>query len=379
MKPKYITKIDKIDWLAETEREKLKEVTEKYAFRVNDYYLSLINWDDPKDPIRRLVIPSYEELDAWGQLDASKEHAYTKAHGLEHKYPDTALFLVTDVCGAYCRFCFRKRLFMNDNDETMRQVEEGLAYIAEHPEINNVLLTGGDPLIMSTRKLEYIISKLREIPHVQIIRIGSKMVAFNPYRIIDDPELLKLISQYSTDKKKIYIMTHFNHPRELSDVAIKGVNLLMRAGAILANQTPLLRGINDSPAVLTELFNKLSYIGIPPYYVFQGRPVKGNKMFAVPVEEGLSIFEQARMNGSGLAKRARFAMSHATGKIEIMGMTEEHIFFKYARAAHEANNGRVLVFERNPEAYWLDDYTNLVAEYKFGAGVFVFEASEGHE
>jgi L-lysine 2,3-aminomutase len=127
------------------------------------------------------------------------------------------------------------------------------------------------------------------------------------------------------------------------------------------------------------LFNKLSYIGIPPYYVFQGRPVKGNKMFAVPVEEGLSIFEQARMNGSGLAKRARFAMSHATGKIEIMGMTEEHIFFKYARAAHEANNGRVLVFERNPEAYWLDDYTNLVAEYKFGAGVFVFEASEGHE
>lgn len=373
MKPMYITKISKIDELSLEEKEQLQKVTDKFAFRANEYYLSLIDWDNPEDPIRRLIIPSMQELEVWGKLDASNEHNYTKAHGLEHKYEDTALFLVTDVCGAYCRFCFRKRLFMNDNEETMRNVEEGIQYIKTHPEINNVLLTGGDPLIMSTKKLESIIARLREIPHVQIIRIGSKMVAFNPYRIIEDPSLLEMIRKYSTNKKKIYIMTHFNHPRELTDVAIQGVNLLMKAGAILANQTPLLKGINDDVKVLSELFNKLSYIGIPPYYVFQGRPVAGNKMFLVPIEKGLTIFEKARLGGSGLARRARFAMSHATGKIEIMGMTDEHIFFKYTRAAHKANQGRVMVFERNPEAYWFDDYTNLVTEYKFSSESISFK------
>ena len=188
-KPKYWTNIDQVPQLGERERERLRLVGEKFVFRTNDYYQGLIDWSDPADPIRKLVIPGEEELNEWGQLDASREDLYTKAPGLEHKYWDTALLLVNDVCGAYCRFCFRKRLFMDDNDEVVRDVTEGVAYIRRHPEVSNVLLTGGDPLIMSTPKLERIIAELRRIDHVKIIRIGTKMPAFNPYRILNDPSL----------------------------------------------------------------------------------------------------------------------------------------------------------------------------------------------
>ncbi|MEJ2635539.1 MAG: KamA family radical SAM protein [Calditrichia bacterium] len=347
------------------EQVELHRVTDKFAFRTNTYYQSLINWNDPEDPIRRIIVPDMEELTAWGQLDASSEHKYKKVHGLEHKYEYTALLLINDVCGAYCRFCFRKRLFMDMNDEVVRDVTGGIEYIRNHKEINNVLLTGGDPLVMSTRKLGNILSQLREIDHVQIIRIGSKMPAFNPYRILNDPSLVEMLEKYSSSEKKIYLMAHFNHPRELTPQAVEAMNLLQKAGVVTVNQTPLLRGVNDDPETLAELFNKLSYAGIPPYYVFQCRPTAGNKMFAVPIEEGLEIFEQARMKCSGLAKRARLVMSHATGKIEILAMTDENIIFRYHRAANPEEKSRLMIFRRNPDAYWLDDYEEIIDEYNF--------------
>jgi len=170
---RYFTKIDQIP-IDETEKEKLKKVTEKFAFRINEYYLNLINWDDPNDPIRRIIIPSMDELIEWGELDASNEHKYTVAPGLEHKYKDTALMLVSRVCGGICRFCFRKRVFLAGNKEIMIDVEPGLEYIKKHKEITNVLLSGGDPLMLSTSKLESIISRLREIDHVQIIRLERR-------------------------------------------------------------------------------------------------------------------------------------------------------------------------------------------------------------
>jgi len=361
--PKYITRIEKIDELELRERRELKKVTDKFAFRTNSYYQRLINWDDPNDPLRRIIIPSMDELKVWGKLDASEEHKYTKAPGLEHKYEFTAVLLLNDVCAGYCRFCFRKRLFMDINDEVARDVSEGLQYIREHTEINNVLLTGGDPLVMSTRKLGNIIRQLRDIDHVQIIRIGSKVPAFNPYRILYDPELLEMLGKYSTDEKKIYLMAHFNHPRELTQEALRAMGLLQKAGVVTVNQTPLLRGINDDAEVLGELFNKLSYAGIPPYYVFQCRPTAGNKMFSVPIEEGWEIFEQARMKGSGLAKRARFVMSHSTGKVEILGRNDEYVYFRYHRAANPEEKARFLIFRSNPQAHWLDDYDELVDEF----------------
>ncbi|MCA9730456.1 MAG: 4Fe-4S cluster-binding domain-containing protein, partial [Candidatus Eisenbacteria bacterium] len=170
--------------LSPAEKAALAPVQQQFAFRANDYYLELIDWDDPADPIRQLVIPRVEELSPWGELDASNEQAVTVARGVQHKYSDTALLLCNEVCGAYCRYCFRKRLFMDGNDEVTNDVSAGLQYIARHPEISNVLLTGGDPLLMSPRKLREILSQLRRIPHVQIIRLGSKMPAFDPWRIL---------------------------------------------------------------------------------------------------------------------------------------------------------------------------------------------------
>ncbi|MFQ5672308.1 MAG: KamA family radical SAM protein [Nitrospinales bacterium] len=362
MKTKYLTKLSQVPELTGKERDDLSEVAEKFVFRTNDYYQSLIDWNDPDDPIRRLIVPDIREMDEWGQLDASEEESYTMVRGLEHKYSSTALLLVNEVCAAYCRFCFRKRLFMNDNDEVTKDISQGLQYIRTHREITNVLLTGGDPLIMSTDKLGRIIEQVREVEHVRIIRIGTKIPAFNPFRITNDPSLLRMIEKHSTLKKKIYIMAHFNHPRELTAEAIEGLNLLMKAGAIIVNQTPIIKGVNDSSQVLTELFENLSFIGVPPYYVFQCRPTLGNKGYVVPLEESFLLFERARNTCSGLAKRARFVMSHASGKIEMLGLTEDQAFFKYHRSADENDNARFMVCKRNSEAFWFDDYRELVSE-----------------
>lgn len=355
--PKYLTKLSQIPELKETERIELEAVTQKFVFRTNSYYQGLIDWDDPHDPLRRIVMPDRNELAEWGELDASNEGKYTVVPGLEHKYGDTALLLVNDVCGAYCRFCFRKRLFMNDNDEVVRDVTAGVQYIRAHPEITNVLLTGGDPLLMSTPRLEAIIQPLRAIEHVQIIRIGTKIPVFNPYRSLNDPTLGAMFTRYSTAAKKIYIMAHFNHPRELTPVAIAGLAQLRDAGAMIVNQTPLIRGVNDNPATLAELFDCLSFIGVPPYYVFQCRPTLGNQSYAVPLEAAFEIFLAAQTRASsGLAKRARFAMSHETGKLEVLALHADHIYLRYHRAAAAENQGRLLVFKRNPDAYWFDDY-----------------------
>ena len=246
--------------------------------------------------------------------------------------------------------------------KSRKTLAEGLEYIRKHKEITNVLLTGGDPMIMSTSKLEPIIKKIREIDHVKIIRIGTKIPAFNPHKIVNDPSLHEMIKTYSTDEKKIYIMAHFNHPRELTEIAVKGLNMLMQSGAIVVNQTPLIKGVNDDPDVLAELFNRLSFIGVPPYYVFLCRPTLGNEPFAIPVEDGYEIFEAARNKCSGLAKRARLVMSHETGKVEMVGMSDGQVFFKYNRSANVENDGKLLVFESNPDAYWFDDYEEAFME-----------------
>lgn len=352
---RYIKKLEAIPQLSEAARVALQPVADAYAFRVSDYYLKLIDWNDPRDPIRQLVIPREDEMGDWGKLDASNEAANTVMRGVQHKYPDTALLLCNEVCGAYCRYCFRKRLFMNENDEASKDLTEGFDYIRKHPEITNVLLTGGDPLLLSTRRLAEIIGKLREIEHVKIIRIGTKMTAFNPFRVLDDPALLEMIEKYSTPKKRLYIMNHFDHPRELTEEAVASIDKLIRAGAIMTNQCPIIAGINDDPAVLSELFRQLSWIGCPPYYVFQGRPTAGNDPYKVSIVRGWEIFREALRHGAGLARRARFVMSHETGKIEILAVDDTQIYLRYHRAKDADLRGRFLIYQRNDEAYWLDD------------------------
>ena len=351
---KYVRKLDQVEQLSPDQRDRLGPVAARYVFRANDYYLGLIDWDDPQDPIRQLIIPREEELSEWGTLDASNEESITVAQGVQHKYTDTVLLLCNEVCGAYCRYCFRKRLFMDDNDEATNDVSEGLAYIAANPQVTNVLLTGGDPLLMSTRRLTEIFESLRAIPHVQIIRIGSKMPAFDPYRVLNDQDLQSVFRTYSTPQQRIYLMAHFDHPRELTPLAIQGIDSCIRNGVICVNQCPLLRGINDDPSVMSELYSTLSYIGCTPYYLFQGRPTAGNEPYEVPIVEGWTIFQQALKRGSGLSRRARFCMSHETGKVEILGVDEEHIYLRYHQAKDKTDLGRFFVCRRDDEAYWLD-------------------------
>ena len=158
-------------------------------------------------------------------------------------------------------------------------------------------------------------------------------------------------------------MTHFIHPRELTDAAVNAVSLLQNSGAKIANQMPLIRGVNDDPEVLAELLVELSFIGAVPYYIFQCRPALGNRAYTVPIEQGYKIIEQAKAKVSGLAKRARFVMSHASGKIEIVGISNYYIYFKYHRAACDEDSGRFLAFRSNPNACWFDDYDEIIRDY----------------
>jgi len=361
----YIVKLDHIKELSDKEKKRLKKVVKKFPFRTNEYYLSLINWEDPNDPIRKISIPSEEELITWGKLDPSNEKKYMKICGLEHKYSDTAVILVTNVCAMYCRFCFRKRLFVNKGEEIAFDISKSLEYIKKHPEINNVLLTGGDPLILNTSKLESILEKLSNIFHVRIVRIGSKILASNPFRIINDSSLLRVFEKFNLQRdKKLYLITHFNHPKELTKEAKKAIRLIQKTGTIIYNQTPILKGINDNVETLKILIEELSFNGVVPYYFFQCRPVIGNKMFSTKIEDTIDIIELARAKVSGLAAKIRYVMSHETGKIEILGKTKDLIFFRYHRAANPENQGKFMIYKRNPLAYWFDDYTELIEEYK---------------
>ena len=351
---KYVRRLDQVSQLSGEMQARLEPVSKEYVFRANDYYLGLIDWDDPEDPIKQLIIPREEELNNWGELDASNEESVTVGRGVQHKYTDTVLLLCNEVCGAYCRYCFRKRLFMDDNDEVTNDISEGLRYIADHPEVTNVLLTGGDPLLMSTRRLTEIFDALRQIEHVKIIRIGSKMPAFDPWRVTRDAELQATFRKYSTADQRIYLMAHFDHPRELTDEAIAGIDVCIRNGVICVNQCPMIKGVNDDPYVLAEMYSTLSYVGCPPYYLFQGRPTAGNEPYEVPIVRGWQIFQQALRYGSGLARRARFCMSHETGKVEILGVDDKHIYLRYHQAKDLDDLGRFFVRQRDDEAYWLD-------------------------
>ena len=246
--------------------------------------------------------------------------------------------------------------------EVLRDVDAAVRYVSEHKEVSNVLLTGGDPLVLTTAKLENIIGQLSEIDHVRIIRIGTKVPVFDPYRVVEDPSLPAMLAKYRSRRRKIYVMTHFVHCRELTDVAIDGINILRDSGVEVANQTPLIRGVNDDPQVLADLLSELSFTGVIPYYIFQCRPSVGNQAYTVPIEEGYEIVEKAKARVSGLAKRARYVMSHSTGKIEIVGKTDDCICLKYHRAARDEDSGRFLIFKSDPKACWLDDYDEVVRD-----------------
>lgn len=360
MKGTYITDINKVPFfqtLPKKEQESLLKVTSEYPFRASEHYLSLIDWTNPLDPLKRIIFPHPDELSQTGSRDPSQEKQYTVQHGLQHKYPQTTLLLLSDVCGGICRFCFRKRLFMEQERQTIRDYSPALRYIRDHSEVTDVLLSGGDPFILPTERLRKVIHEINEIAHVSIIRFGTKMLAYNPCRITKDPELLSLIHSFSSKiGKKIYIMAHFNHPNELSMESVHAIQQLQQAGAIIVNQTPIIRGVNDHPEILANLFRKIASLGVSPYYVFQCRPTIGNETFTVPVEESFHIVQSAFKQCSGLAKRARFIMSHSSGKIEVVGQSCHNIFMRYHQAADPDDYQKFLICQSKPDARWFDDY-----------------------
>jgi lysine 2,3-aminomutase len=272
----------------------LEQVAEQYPMRVNPYYLSLIKAVD--DPIWRQAVPSEMELqDTVCPADPLEEENQSPVPNLVHRYPDRALFLVCSECAMYCRFCTRKRKVGGESMLINREtLEGGINYLREHTEIRDVIVSGGDPLLLSDEKLDWILKELRSIPHIEIIRIGSRIPVVLPQRITMG--LIRVLRKY----QPIYLNTHFNHPDEITETSAKACARLADAGIPLGNQSVLLRGVNDDPAIMKRLVQKLLAIRVRPYYIFQADMVQGTDHFRTSVEEGIEIIRSLRGHTSGL-------------------------------------------------------------------------------
>lgn len=351
----------------------LEPVLSEFQFRVTPYYAQLIDWTDPGDPLARIVLPDPDELISSLDFDPSQEATNTPVVGLQHKYGPTALLLVTDVCGAFCRFCFRKRFTLSTaahhrgddggqqtpTRETTLDIAAAIQYIRAHTEITNVLLSGGDPLMLAPARLARILEALRCIPHVQTIRIGSKIPAFDPDRIT--PELVSILSAAGGSGRRIYVAAHFSHPRELTPAALASLDRLIAGGIVLYQQTPILRGVNDDADLLVRLLQGLSDAGVAPYYLFQCRPVNGNERFTLPIQRGVELVGEVRRRLSGLAKRFRYVASHTTGKIEIVGISGGQIVFRYHQARNPADDGRIFTWPAGVPVFWPDEAVAALA------------------
>jgi lysine 2,3-aminomutase len=273
-------------------------VLRELRMAITPYYASLMDPDDRTCPIRRQAVPTPAELvtGAGESRDPLAEDEDAPVPGLTHRYPDRVLFLVTDQCSMYCRHCTRRRLVgVTDRPAPAERIDAGLAYIAEHPEVRDVLLSGGDPLLLGDGALEAIIARLRAIPHVEVVRIGTRTPVVMPMRIT--AELVKMLARYHP----VWVNTHFNHPRELTAAAVAACARLVDAGIPLGNQSVLLRGVNDCPVVMRQLVHGLVRARVRPYYIYQCDLSWGLEGFRTSVRRGLEIMELLRGHTSGFA------------------------------------------------------------------------------
>ena len=284
--------------LSPEEEEGVEKCLGELRMAVTPYYLSLINPDDPHDPVRRQAVPTAKELYHAPADDADPLHEDTDSpvKGLTHRYPDRVLLLITDQCSMYCRHCTRRR-FAGQHDAAvpMEQIDRCIEYVATHPEVRDVLLSGGDALMMSDEKLEYIISRLRAIEHVEIVRLGSRTPVVMPQRIT--PELCAMLKKYHP----IWLNTHFNHPNEVTEEAAAACARLADAGIPLGNQSVLLAGVNDCVHVMKKLVHELVKMRVRPYYIYQCDLSLGLSHFRTPVAKGIEIIEALRGHTSGFA------------------------------------------------------------------------------
>ena len=291
---KSVASLDELITIFGFNIETAKKMNSLFHTRINPYYLGLIRY--PGDPIWMQCSPNLKEFENEDlPQDPLNEDVNSPVHNITHRYPDRVLFLVTSQCSMYCRFCTRKRKVGDASKISMKWLQSGIEYIKQHKEIRDVVISGGDPLMLTDYMLERILSSLRAIPHVEIIRIGTRIPSVLPQRVTS--KLCNMLKKFHP----VYINTHFNHPWECTNEATKACEMLSDAGIPLGNQTVLLKGVNDSPETMVTLFRKLLTMRVKPYYMYQADITRGSNYFRTPIETGLEIMDKLRGHTSGLA------------------------------------------------------------------------------
>lgn len=292
-----VTTLTRLLHLQASELAEIATTAQTYRWAVSPYYLSLITPDNLHDPIRLQALPSVQELDnSFGEEDPMGEAQTSPAPCITRRYPDRLIINVTNMCAMYCRHCQRRRnIGETDRHESKSRLSIALDYIRQNPEIRDVLITGGDALLLSDQTLDWLLSELHAIPHVEIKRLGTRVPVTLPMRITE--ELANILALYPP----IYINTQFNHPQEITLDSKQALDRLVAAGVVLGNQAVLLKGINNTPSVMKKLNQELLKVRVRPYYIFHAKNVKGTRHFVPRIQEGLTIMEQLRGQTSGLA------------------------------------------------------------------------------
>lgn len=310
----------------------IEATSDIFRWTITPYYASLMDRSDPDCPVRRQVVPRMSEMepDIVGVVDPLDEVGHSPVKNLIHNYEDRVAFCVTSECAIYCRYCLRKRM-VGDAEFMMRkdELQAGIDYLADHPEIRDVLLTGGDPLVFNEANLSWLLERLRAIPHIQVIRIGTRLPVVNPFRITD--ELCELLAA----NHPVWLNTHFNHPKELTPDAAAACARLAEAGVPVGNQAVLLRGINDDVETMKALVEGLVAMRVRPYYVYQAQLIGGTAHFRTSIEEGMALMRQLRGHTSGFAVPT-YVLDTPFGKIPltrdyVLGRAGDHVVMRSTR------------------------------------------------
>ena len=292
-----VEEIEKVVPLSDSERKAL-QTSGLFRVDITPYFISLIDPNDPNDPVRKQIIPRADEMQAFTAMmeDSLAEDRHSPVPGLVHRYPDRVLMLVTTQCASYCRYCTRSRIVGDPGQTFSRQeFEAQIEYLKNTPQVRDVLLSGGDPLVLAPKILKEILTRLREIPHIEIVRIGSRVPVFLPMRVTQ--ELCDMLQEFHP----LWINIHINHPNEISQELAEACDRMARAGIPLGNQSVLLAGVNDCVHIQRELVQKMTRIRVRPYYLYQADLVEGAGHFRTPVAKGIEIIEGLRGHTSGYA------------------------------------------------------------------------------
>jgi len=319
-----------------------RRVADRYPFALTPYYASLFDRSDPQDPLALMVMPDERELEDSPDLgvDPLEEEAHSPLPRVIRRYRSRILLVATGQCACYCRFCLRKRISDKVGPVSEKQLQDVVSYLSSRPEINEVLVSGGDPLTLSDHKLDSVLAALKSPGNVEILRIGSRMPAVQPSRIT--PDLVNIVSAY----KPVFVLTHFNHPRELTAEAQAACAMFIESGIVCLNQSVLLAGVNDDAWTLASLFNGLLKWRVKPYYLFQCDLVEGVNHFRTPLKKGFQIMRDLSVRLGGLAL-PKFVVDLPGGKDKVP-VNDSHVSFE--------KNGRVRIMGFDGSTY---DYPDI--------------------